>query len=215
MALEAPLRSSTGNHHFPFAAQENMSGPAENERLRSPFRHLSSPPPATDSSLLRPSSVNRVSSHSTHMMSPSDIVGPSPVTSNGTETTEIEDDASDEIDVLSNTGSSSQRSELLMLTTNLPDTMRQNNSEETISVIHAPESFVNWTANNSVASDKPRSERSSPRADDSSLDGTPQPVNNSSSKRPTFTKTHGFARSILTGLPVSLLPQTSSLYGTA
>jgi hypothetical protein len=62
-----------------------------------------------------------------------------------------------------------------MLTTNLPDTMRQNNSEETISVIHAPESFVNWTANNSVASDKPRSERSSPRADDSSLDGTPQP----------------------------------------
>jgi hypothetical protein len=112
MALEAPLRSSTGNHHFPFAAQENMSGPAENERLRSPFRHLSSPPPATDSSLLRPSSVNRVSSHSTHMMSPSDIVGPSPVTSNGTETTEIEDDASDEIDVLSNTGSSSQRSEV-------------------------------------------------------------------------------------------------------
>jgi hypothetical protein len=80
------------------------------------------------------------------MMSPSDIVGPSPVTSNGTETTEIEDDASDEIDVLSNTGSSSQRSELLMLTTNLPDTMRQNNSEETISVIHAPESFVNWVS---------------------------------------------------------------------
>lgn len=31
-------------------------------------------------------------------MSPSDIVGPSPVTSNGTETTEIEDDASDEIE---------------------------------------------------------------------------------------------------------------------
>lgn len=33
-----------------------------------------------------------------NVMSPSDIVGPSPVTSNGTETTEIEDDASDEIE---------------------------------------------------------------------------------------------------------------------
>jgi hypothetical protein len=30
-------------------------------------------------------------------MSPTDLVGPSPVTSNGTETTEIEDDASDEV----------------------------------------------------------------------------------------------------------------------
>ena len=30
-------------------------------------------------------------------MSPSDIVGPSPVTSNGTETTEIEDDATEEV----------------------------------------------------------------------------------------------------------------------
>jgi hypothetical protein len=30
-------------------------------------------------------------------MSPSDLVGPSPVTSNGTETTEIEDEASDEV----------------------------------------------------------------------------------------------------------------------
>ena len=31
-------------------------------------------------------------------MSPSDIVGPSPVTSNGTETTEIEDDVSEDIE---------------------------------------------------------------------------------------------------------------------
>lgn len=31
------------------------------------------------------------------MMSPSDMVGPSPVTSNGTETTEIEDEVSDEV----------------------------------------------------------------------------------------------------------------------
>lgn len=31
------------------------------------------------------------------MLSPSDIVGPSPVTSNGTETTEIEDDVSEDV----------------------------------------------------------------------------------------------------------------------
>lgn len=57
----------------------------------------SSPPPATDSSSLRPTSANRMSSQSMHIMSPSDIVGPSPVTSNGTETTEIEDDATEEV----------------------------------------------------------------------------------------------------------------------
>jgi len=32
-----------------------------------------------------------------NVLSPSDIVGPSPVTSNGTETTEIEDDVSEEV----------------------------------------------------------------------------------------------------------------------
>lgn len=31
-----------------------------------------------------------------------------------------------------------------MLTTNLPDTVRQSNTEEAVSVIHAPESFANW-----------------------------------------------------------------------
>jgi hypothetical protein len=39
-----------------------------------------------------------VSSNPANVLSPSDLVGPSPVTSNGTETTEIEDDVSDEIE---------------------------------------------------------------------------------------------------------------------
>lgn len=34
-----------------------------------------------------------------HVLSPSDIVGPSPVTSNGTETTEIEDDVADDVEL--------------------------------------------------------------------------------------------------------------------
>lgn len=34
-----------------------------------------------------------------NVLSPSDIVGPSPVTSNGTETTEIEDDIADDVEL--------------------------------------------------------------------------------------------------------------------
>lgn len=44
-----------------------------------------------------------------HMLSPSDIVGPSPVTSNGTETTEIEDDVADDIEQDHGAGGNSYR----------------------------------------------------------------------------------------------------------
>lgn len=48
-------------------------------------------------SSLHPNSHDRGSSPNIHtMISPSDMVGPSPVTSNGTDATEIEDEASDE-----------------------------------------------------------------------------------------------------------------------
>lgn len=98
-----------------------------------------------------------------NLLSPSDIVGPSPVTSNGTETTEIEDDASEEVHRAHMAdGSASRNSEvspahrlkphfltlmgaqLLVLATNLPDSMRQPSSDEAVSVIHAPESFAIW-----------------------------------------------------------------------
>lgn len=72
----------------------------------------SSPPPATDSSSLRPNSVNRMSSSSYNVMSPSDIVGPSPVTSNGTETTEIEDDVSEDIEKEVSDRKATRRSEV-------------------------------------------------------------------------------------------------------
>ncbi|RKL13485.1 hypothetical protein BFJ68_g7151 [Fusarium oxysporum] len=151
MALEAPLRSSTGSLQFPFVyPQTDMSAPTENESRRSPFRPFSSPPPATDSSSLRPNSVNRMSSSSYNVMSPSDIVGPSPVTSNGTETTEIEDDVSEDIEKEVSDRKATRRSELLMLTTNLPESVRQSSNEEAISVIHAPESFSSWTSTHPV-----------------------------------------------------------------
>jgi hypothetical protein len=41
MALEAPLRSSTGSLQFPFAyPQTDMSAPTDHESRRSPFRPL-------------------------------------------------------------------------------------------------------------------------------------------------------------------------------
>lgn len=57
----------------------------------------SSPPSVSGSGSLLPSSANRISSNSNHLLSPSDMVGPSPVTSNGTEATEIEDDVADDM----------------------------------------------------------------------------------------------------------------------
>ncbi|KAK6949491.1 hypothetical protein Daesc_009573 [Daldinia eschscholtzii] len=53
---------------------------------------------SVESGSLRPSSaLARPSSANNYLMSPSDIVGPSPVTSVGTEITEIDDEASDEV----------------------------------------------------------------------------------------------------------------------
>jgi hypothetical protein len=97
-------------------------------------------------------------------MSPSsDIVGPSPVTSNGTETTEIEDDGPLEPNFHDTPGdrahhhlvrpsptwtaaspiANGRSPQMVMLKTNLPDNVRRS-GEELVSVIHAPEGFQNW-----------------------------------------------------------------------
>ncbi|XP_044719991.1 uncharacterized protein HRG_06580 [Hirsutella rhossiliensis] len=146
-----------------------MSSSADAEGLRSPLRPVSSPPYAMDSASLRPHSANRVSSNSMNLLSPSDIVGPSPVTSNGTETTEIEDDASEEVHrAHMMDGSASRGSELLMLATNLPDSIRQPSSDEAVSVIHAPESFASWSSTKPAAESKQLSDISSPDPDERS-----------------------------------------------
>lgn len=62
---------------------------------------------SAESSGLRPSSAAAArSSPAPYLLSPSDIVGPSPVTSVGTEATEIEDEASDEAQSLSSAAGS-------------------------------------------------------------------------------------------------------------
>ncbi|KAG6034362.1 hypothetical protein E4U41_006577 [Claviceps citrina] len=156
-----------------------MSASSDTEGPRSPSRVVSSPPPATDSAMLRPNTVHRIPSNLMNIMSPSDIVGPSPVTSNGTETTEIEDDASDEIDQ-GHDGDLSRTSELLMLTTNLPETVRQSSAEEAVSVIHAPESFATWPSTSCVAPQHPPSEPTYPKADEEALADGNEPLQKAS-----------------------------------
>ncbi|KAH7156259.1 hypothetical protein EDB81DRAFT_382343 [Dactylonectria macrodidyma] len=178
MALEAPLRSSTGNLQFRFPLHtRDMSTSSEMDSFRSSLRVVSSPPPATDSASLRPSSANRISANTINLISPSDIVGPSPVTSNGTETTEIEDDVSEDVHQESTNGHTIRRSEFMMLSTNLSESVRQPSSDEAISVIHAPESFAAWVSSDPITKHNEPRQTSSPKADATTLEalnGTPE-----------------------------------------
>ncbi|KAI0426874.1 hypothetical protein F5Y09DRAFT_333799 [Xylaria sp. FL1042] len=163
MALEAPLRSSTGSIISGFSAHSDMPVPSPNSpALQPPFRPMSSS--STESNGLRPSSAAAArSSPAPYLLSPSDMVGPSPVTSVGTEATEIEDEASDEALSLSSAADSESQPQLLKLRTNIPDHVRQTANEESISVIHAPESFQNWAGSDTISKPLESIQRRSPR----------------------------------------------------
>ncbi|KAM3442312.1 hypothetical protein NHJ13734_002420 [Beauveria thailandica] len=159
---------------FNMARQGDSSASASSPLSPLIFRPRSSPPSATGSGSLRPSSANRISSNPnpSQLLSPSDLVGPSPVTSNGTETTEIEDDVAD--DLLSpQDGDPTQNTELLPLTTTLSDSVHQQGTEESNSVIHAPESFRSWTSKESTTRKSQTDEKSSPRMDEAKLPSSP------------------------------------------
>ncbi|KAK7914737.1 hypothetical protein PG985_012440 [Apiospora marii] len=169
MALEAPLKSTTGNILAAFSPHTEypVSSP-ESPRPHSHYRTMSSVG-SVESNTLRPSSIARASSANNHLMSPSDIVGPSPVTSVGTEVTEIEDEASDDAKLESASEHSEPQPQLLMLRTNITDQVRQSLSEEAVSVIHAPESFQSWASSDTTvpqtkaAQDKQPPKNGSPR----------------------------------------------------
>ncbi|KAL8414192.1 hypothetical protein RB594_005423 [Gaeumannomyces avenae] len=147
MALAAPL-ASTGSIISTYSPHTDMSvespnSPAVANRKSLP---ISSPESTSSSQGLHPHTFARPQSFGHHLMSPiSDIVGPSPVTSNGTETTEIEDEESMEAGFF---GATSQHPQL-----------RSSLNEEAVSVIHAPQSFQSWTstdqANPAQQPDKP------------------------------------------------------------
>ncbi|KAK6065921.1 hypothetical protein SCUP234_09264 [Seiridium cupressi] len=163
MALEAPLRSSSGSIMSPFSPHTDISvSSPESPARQSHFRPMSAN--SLESSSLRPSSAaGRSSAMNNHLMSPNDIVGPSPVTSVGTEVTEIEDEASDDARIHFASPTSSHSPQLLMLRTNLPDQVRQSSSEEAVSVIHAPESFQSWTSSDSTIEPAETAQKASPK----------------------------------------------------
>jgi hypothetical protein len=111
-------------------------------------------------------------------MSPnSDIVGPSPVTSNGTATTEIEDEAAENAEE----ENGQVRHSHMMLRTNIPDHIRRPLSEEVVSVIHAPPSFQNWKSNDAAS----RSNSASVASVESTSASSPPPSEPSTVTPPT------------------------------
>lgn len=119
-------------------------------------------------SSLRPNSFDRGPSPigNNTMFSPSDMVGPSPVTSNGTDATEIEDEVSEdihegEISPPNTTGSVDSHSTLKRLSTILPEHLRSSLEDESISVIHAPEGYKKFIAPKDHPASPPRSSNNS------------------------------------------------------
>ncbi|KAI3322717.1 hypothetical protein HD806DRAFT_535899 [Xylariaceae sp. AK1471] len=184
MALEAPLRSSTGSLISNFSPHPDMSvSSPDSPALQHAFRPMSSN--STESSALRPSSAAAARSSPVpyhQLMSPSDIVGPSPVTSIGTEATEIEDEASDEARSLPSAANPVPQAQLLMLRTNIPDHLRQTASDEAVSVIHAPESFHNWAGSETASRQSESTQRASPRQSPKFEDTSVSPPNDRASK---------------------------------
>ncbi|RYO98686.1 hypothetical protein DL764_007012 [Monosporascus ibericus] len=90
-------------------------------------RPRSSPEPSS----LRPPSVARPASANNLLMSPSDIVGPSPVTSVGTEATEIEDEMSPEARSESSAADHEPQPQLFMLRTNIADQAGSDSASKT------------------------------------------------------------------------------------
>lgn len=108
--------------------------------LTSRFRSARS---STDESSLRPKSLDAGLSPAAQMASPSDMVGPSPVTSNGTESTDIEDDASE---VQESPLEPPKAGEGLRMNTDVPAYFRSKQEDEPDSVIHAPQGYMNFVS---------------------------------------------------------------------
>ncbi|PHH66005.1 hypothetical protein CDD82_1593 [Ophiocordyceps australis] len=110
-------------------------------KIRSCKRAVSTPNLTRDDASLNLEAAKRLSSNSMVAASPSDMTWPSPVTSTGTE---IDHDEPDQVQQAH--ANELQESELLALTTTLPETVRRPSDEEASSVVHAPESFSEWSS---------------------------------------------------------------------
>ncbi|KAF7871600.1 hypothetical protein EAF04_003707 [Stromatinia cepivora] len=199
MAVESPLLASPVNVMSAISPYTDFSlSPCSPSIQRSPY-YRSLPTRNYPGSNLQPTHIeDGLSSASAHLLSPmSDTVGPSPVTSNGTTTTDIEDDVAEAVNHEDIPRADSQIT-LKRLSTNLPDEFRASLEDESVSVIHAPEGYTKFLFNDAtpVQSVKalldrstptpyqqPRSSRSSPRSTPRSSPCTTPKFNQKTSPR--------------------------------
>ncbi|CZR55129.1 uncharacterized protein PAC_05015 [Phialocephala subalpina] len=170
MALESPLVSSPGNLMSAFSPYTDFSLSPNSSAQHSPRFQSMSARSSSESSRLRPNVIDDggLSPNGLQMTSPSDMVGPSPVTSNGTETTEIEDEVAEEVQYQEDhhtppggAESVDSHATLKRLTTNVPDYFRSSLEDESISVIHAPEGYGNFASKENIQPSRP-ADRSTP-----------------------------------------------------
>ncbi|KAL3425096.1 hypothetical protein PVAG01_04377 [Phlyctema vagabunda] len=166
MALESPLVSSTGNYMSAFSPYTDFSMSPNSPALpKSPRFQSMSARNSMESSRLNPNSIDDGHSPGGLLTSPSDMVGPSPVTSNGTETTEFEEEHEDTEQVgnsppSKSIGPSSLQSSfqrLSIVSTNIPDEFRTAAEDETVSVIHAPAGYGSFHVSSNITVTAPRS----------------------------------------------------------
>jgi hypothetical protein len=173
MALEAPLRSSTERPMSAFAQHMTLSPDMSVKRMSSPLGSLGSRSPDPHQRVPSANGFRSPSPWPMPLLSPSDMVGPSPVTSNGTD---FDEEASDAVEaenalIAASNGygsqnnprnnSSSPRSpppqyqptkkptpppvpaKRMTLATDVPDHVRRH-PQESNSVVHAPQDFGQW-----------------------------------------------------------------------
>ncbi|KAH6664114.1 hypothetical protein B0J14DRAFT_252314 [Halenospora varia] len=169
MALESPLVPSPANMMSAFSPYTDFSLSPNSPSQQSPrFQSLSARSSGEVQRLHPNSNDYGLSPNSAYMASPSDMVGPSPVTSNGTETTEIEDEISEEAEENSSQASSAMesvetQSALKRLSTNIPERFRTSLDDESVSVIHAPQGYGNFSTPKQVLpTPPPQAGRSTP-----------------------------------------------------
>ncbi|EDO03375.1 hypothetical protein SS1G_05856 [Sclerotinia sclerotiorum 1980 UF-70] len=148
MAVESPLLASPVNVMSAISPYTDFSlSPCSPSIQRSPY-YRSLPTRNYPGSNLQPTPIEDGPSASAHLLSPmSDTVGPSPVTSNGTTTTDIEDEMADEAITHEDIPRADSQITLKRLSTNLPDEFRASLEDESVSVIHAPEGYTKFVRN--------------------------------------------------------------------
>ncbi|KAM0140733.1 hypothetical protein ACHAP3_002411 [Botrytis cinerea] len=167
MAVESPLLASPANVMSAISPYTDFSlSPCSPSIQRSPY-YQSLPARNYSGSNLQPNSFeDGLSPASAHLLSPmSDMVGPSPVTSNGTTTTDIEDDeVADETMNHEDIPRADSQMTLKRLSTNLPEEFRASIEDESVSVIHAPEGYAKFPFSDAtpVQSAKALLDRSTP-----------------------------------------------------